>query len=195
MPFLRTIPYLRLLNNCAMKKYIPQLTILLFISLFISCAQPRQNPRELTEEQLKIDEIIWNSTFTDLDGNEVSVQDYKGKVVLIDFWETWCGPCLQVFPAMDSLRKEYKDDFAVFAVNLQDGDTPEEVQAFMEEKGYDFNFLLDTNLIGPKVISFGIPFKIFVDPDGYLIQAEVGSRGTEGDYLKAKAIIEENKQS
>ena len=170
------------------------LVSLLFISLLISsCTEPRKNPRELSDEQLKIDEIIWNSTFTDLEGNEVSIKDYKGKVVLIDFWETWCGPCLQVFPAMDSLRKEYKDDFVVLATNLQDSDTPEEVQAFKDDKKYDFNFLLDTQDVGPKVISFGIPFKIFIDPNGYLIKAEVGSNGTQGDYEKAKIIIEDNK--
>lgn len=170
------------------------LSALIVSTLVSACTEARKNPRDLSDEQLKIDEIIWNSTFTDLDGNAVSVQDYKGKVVLIDFWETWCGPCLQVFPAMDSLRKEYKDDFVVLAVNLQDSDTPEEVAEFENDKGYDFNFVLDKNEVGPKVISFGIPFKIFVDPNGYLIKAEVGSNGTEGDYLKAKTIIEDNKQ-
>jgi thiol-disulfide isomerase/thioredoxin len=166
---------------------------LLATILISACDQPRKNPRELSDEQLKIDEIIWNSTFTDIQGNQVSIQDYKGKVVLIDFWETWCGPCLQVFPAMDSLRKEYKDDFVVLATNLQDSDTPEDVKDFKDDKKYDFNFLLDTENVGPKVISFGIPFKIFIDPDGYLIKAEVGSNGTQGDYEKAKTIIEDNK--
>ena len=170
------------------------LSVALIISfLFIACSEGRKNPRDLSDEQLKIGEIVWNSTFTDLNGNAVSLKDYQGKVVLIDFWETWCGPCLQVFPAMDSLRKEYKDDFAVIAVNLQDSDTPEEVEAFKDEKGYDFDFVLDKDQVGPKVISFGIPFKIFVDPNGYLIKAEVGSSGTEGDYTKAKTIIEDNK--
>ena len=176
-----------------MKKKHLLYTALIISFLISACSETRKNPRQLNDEQLKIGEIIWNSTFTDLNGNEVSVQDYKGKVVLIDFWETWCGPCLQVFPAMDSLRKEYNDDFVVLAVNLQDSDTPEEVTAFKEDKKYDFNFVLDKNEIGPKVISFGIPFKIFVDPNGYLIKAEVGSNGTEGDYLKAKTIIEDNK--
>lgn len=173
------------------KLLLPILTVL----LFIACGETRENPRELNNELLKTGEIIYNATFTDLEGNTVSVKDYKGKVILVDFWETWCGPCLQVFPAMDSLRKEYGDDFEVFAVNLQDSDTPEEVKAFAEEKGYDFNFLLDTEEVGAKVITFGIPFKIFIDPDGYLIKAEVGSSGTKGDYLKAKTIIEDNKQS
>ncbi len=174
-----------------MKNYF-KIFVLLTVAAILACAQPRENPRDLSEEKQKIDEIIWNATFTDLEGNEVSVQDYKGKVVLIDFWETWCGPCLQVFPAMDSLRNEYGDDFVVFAVNLQDSDEAADVEEFMQEKGYDFKFLLDKNQVGPKVISFGIPFKIFIDPEGYLISAEVGSRGTEGDYQKAKAIIEEN---
>lgn len=174
-------------------KYLFLLSIFLFSTFIFSCAEnPRKNPRDLTDEQKKIDEIIWNASFTDIDGNEVSIQDFKGKVVLIDFWETWCGPCLQVFPAMDKLRKEYNDDFEVLTVNLQDSDTPEDVAAFKDEKGYDFNYLLDTNLVGPKVITFGIPFKIFVDKNGYLIKAEVGSRGTEGDYEKTKEIIEEH---
>ena len=86
-----------------------------------------------------------------------------------------------------------QDDFVVLAVNLQDSDTPEGVAAFKKERGYDFNFVLDKNEVGPKVISFGIPFKIFIDPNGYLIKAEVGSNGTAGDYLKAKTIIEDNK--
>lgn len=174
------------------KQYILS-TVLIISLLFLACSETRKNPRELSKEQLKIGEIVWNSTFTDLEGNPVSLQDYQGKVVLIDFWETWCGPCLQVFPAMDSLRKEYKNDFAVIAVNLQESDSPEDVQAFKDDKGYDFDFVLDENQVGPKVISFGIPFKIFVDPNGYLIKAEVGSNGTEGDYQKAKEIIEDNK--
>lgn len=171
------------------------LFILLGASFILSCGEVRQNPRDLSDNLKRTDEIIWNATFNDLDGNEVSLSDFKGKVVLVDFWETWCGPCLAVFPAMDSLRSEYGDDFEVLAVNLQDSDTPEDVKEFMDEKGYDFHFVLDSNKIGPEVITYGIPFKVYIDPNGYLISAEVGTAGTEGDYLKAKQIIEDNKES
>lgn len=85
-------------------------TRLFFLSLIglfitISCAdQKSQNPRQLSEANAKIEAVIQRATFQDLDGNDVTLADFEGKVLLIDFWETWCGPCLQVFPAMDALK-------------------------------------------------------------------------------------------
>ena len=68
-------------------KYTTLLLSLLLASFILSCSQEtRKNPRDLNNEQKKIDEIIWNASFSDLDGNEVSIQDYKGKVVDSDFW-------------------------------------------------------------------------------------------------------------
>lgn len=175
-----------------------KISLLLFLSAFIiSCTQEtaREHPRELNDDEKKIDEVIWKATFQDLDGNEIKISDLKGKVVLVDFWETWCGPCLQVFPAMDSLMNEYPDDFAVIAANLNNSDTIEDVQNFQNENDYDLNFVLDNNKIGDEIIQLGIPFKVFIDPEGYLISAELGSAGTEGDYQKAKKIIEDFKKS
>lgn len=175
------------------------LYLLFFISIFvIACStekSDRENPRELNAEQQQIDEVISKASFQDLEGNEVKISDLKGKVVLIDFWETWCGPCLQVFPAMDSLQNEYPDDFVVIAVNLNNSDELADVQSFKEKNKYTFSYVIDHNNIGDEVITLGIPFKVFLDPDGYLIKAETGSSGTDGDYEKAKEIIEEYKKS
>ncbi|MBO6584557.1 MAG: TlpA family protein disulfide reductase [Gracilimonas sp.] len=168
--------------------------LLIVILTIISCTDStRKNPRNLSEANQKIDEAIWNASFQDLEGNEVTVADLKGKVVLIDFWETWCGPCLQVFPAMDSLQNEYPDDFVVVAVNLNDSDTLEDVRNFKENNDYDFKYVLDVNNVGDEVITLGIPFKVFVDPQGYLIKAELGLSGS--DYQDTKEIIEQNKTS
>jgi len=183
-------------------KKISTLLLIGIATLFaISCGSNEQNdqraknPYKLSDELIKTDQVISKAVFKDQDGNNVTLADFKGKVVLIDFWESWCGPCRAVFPAMDSLRAEYSNDFAVLAVNLQDSDTPEDVENFVNEFGYDFDWLLDTNGIGPEVITYGIPFKVFVDTDGFLIKTEVGTRGPEGDYEKTKEIIEEFKKS
>jgi thiol-disulfide isomerase/thioredoxin len=179
-----------------MKNTTLSILMLSIILLASNCSQNKsQNPRPLTEEETRIESIVTRATFEGIDGNNVNLNDYKGKVVLIDFWETWCGPCLMVFPAMDSLRSIYPDDFEVLAVNLMDSDTKEDVQKFMQEKGYDFVFSLDTEGIGSKIITLGIPFKVFIDPQGYLIKAETGTRGTAGDFENAKIIIENNKKS
>jgi len=176
-----------------MTKYFLFLLISVFIIVTISCEQKAKNPRELSEEEARIEAVLQRAAFQTMDGEEVYLSDFAGKVVMIDFWETWCGPCLMVFPALDSLKKEYGDEFVVLAVNTLTADTEVDVQEFLDKNNYDFSFSLDVNDIGGEVISLGIPFKVFIDPNGFLIKAELGSSGTEGDYLKAKAIIEDNK--
>ncbi|HET8865430.1 MAG TPA: redoxin domain-containing protein [Gracilimonas sp.] len=173
-------------------------TCLTFLTIFllfiISCnTENRENPRELNAEEQNIDRAISEAVFEDLQGNEVTTSDFRGKVVLIDFWETWCGPCLQVFPAMDSLQKEYPEDFIVVAVNLNNSDTAEDVRNFKANNDYRFDYVLDVNKVGDEVITLGIPFKVFLDPQGYLIKAELGLTGN--DYEDTKEIIEQNKTS
>ena len=177
-----------------MNQYPTLVLILVSAILFSACTESdRKNPRGLTDNEQKIDQAIWNTSFEKLDGSQIKVEDFKGKVVLVDFWETWCGPCLQVFPAMDSLQNEYPDDFVVIAVNLNNSDTKEDVQNFMDNHDYNFEYVLDVNKVGDEVITLGIPFKVFLDPKGYLIKAELGLTGN--DYQDTKEIIEQNKTS
>jgi thiol-disulfide isomerase/thioredoxin len=143
-----------------------------------------QNQEDETDES-----IVQNAVFTDLDGNEVSIDEYKGKLILIDFWETWCGPCLQVFPAMQDLREEYPEKFDVLAVTVGMNEGPEEARVFAERNDYDFEFLYDENNVFQRLGGRGIPFKVFVDPDGNLVTIEMGSYGQEQDYQKAKDLI------
>lgn len=140
-------------------------------------------------DEAAIAEIIESASFTDLDGNEVSIRDYRGKVLLIDFWETWCGPCLQVFPAMQDLREEFPDRFEVLAVTLGLSEGPEEAKAFREEHEYDFHFLYDEFEVSNELGIFSIPYKIYIGPDGRLIKQEIGSSGREGDYNRTKEVI------
>lgn len=137
-------------------------------------------------------EIVQNAVFQDLDGNPVSVEDFEGKLLLIDFWESWCGPCLQVFPAMQDLREEYPDEFEVLAVTVGLSEGPEDARAFAEEHDYDFHFLYDANGIFEALGGQGIPFKAYVDPEGNVIKIEMGSYGREGDYNRTKAMIVEH---
>lgn len=135
--------------------------------------------------------VIENAGFTDLDGNSVDLDDYNGKLVLIDFWESWCGPCLQVFPAMQDLLEEHPDQFEVLAVTVGLSEGPENAREFAEENDYDFTWLYDQNGVFEELGGHGIPFKVYLDPDGELIEIEMGSRGREGDYQAAKAKIQE----
>lgn len=143
--------------------------------------------QDLSEQR----EIIANATFTDLDGNPVSIDQFEGKLVLIDFWESWCGPCLQVFPAMADLREEYPDNFEVLAVTVGIVEGPEEAKNFITENDYPFTWLYDENGVFDKLGGVGIPYKVFISPSGELLEIEMGSRGREGDYNKTEAKIQE----
>ena len=70
-------------------------------------------------------------TLESLDGGEISLSDFRGKTVIIDFWATWCPPCVRTLPTMSDVAAEYKDrGVEFFAVDI--GETPDEVRAFLE---------------------------------------------------------------
>jgi thiol-disulfide isomerase/thioredoxin len=134
-------------------------------------------------------EIMKNATFIDLEGDEVTLEDYAGKFVVVDFWETWCGPCLQVFPAMQQLTEEFPGEFQMLAVTVGMTDSIEDARTFRDERDYTFAFLFDQNDIFERFEIGSIPFKVYIGPDGEVIKAELGSRGRQGDYNTAKKLF------
>lgn len=153
----------------------------------------RQSSRE-SKPQTTAD-FVEQATFTTFDGDTVSVADYKGKVVMIDLWETWCTPCLESFPTLQKLQDEYSDDFILLAVTPGFTDTEEDARAFAEEHDYDFTYLMDSNGLHKNIGVQGIPFKVYIDAEGNFIKKSMGSYGPEQDYEKVKEIIEEHKKS
>ena len=168
---------------------------IVFFSILLTACGGESQSQSQTQSQNQDDgseeSIVENAVFTDLDGNEVTVDEFEGKLVLIDFWETWCGPCLQVFPAMQDLREEHPDKFEVLAVTVGLNEGPQEAKQFAERNDYDFTYLYDENEVFNRLGGQGIPFKIFVDPQGNLISIEMGSYGREADYEMTKELLAE----
>lgn len=174
------------------------ITLGLFFALLIGCGSsddPRQTEEKEKDEPQAEAEYVEQATFTDLEGDTVSISDFKGKVVMIDFWETWCKPCLASFPTMQKLQEEYPDDFIVLAVTPGFTDTEEDARSFAREHDYTFEYLMDTNKLHQDLGVQGIPFKVYVDAEGNFIKKAMGSYGPDEDYKKIKEIIEENKNS
>jgi thiol-disulfide isomerase/thioredoxin len=115
-------------------------------------------------------------TLQNLDGEERSLSSFEGKVVFLNFWATWCGPCVQEMPSMQTLHDELSGDgLEIVAVNLQEG--PDTVQAFVDRFGYTYPILLDRRgEVGMTYSVRGIPSTFIVAPDGRLLGMKVGYR-------------------
>ena len=135
--------------------------------------------------------VLDGATFQTLDGEPVRLSDFEGQFVVVDFWETWCSPCMEVFPAMQELEDEYGDRFTMLAVNLGKVDDLETVKEFKENNPYTFAYLIDTEQAYDRFQIPGIPFKVMVGPDGQVLKAEMGSSGRQMDYNKVKSLYEE----
>ena len=132
-------------------------------------------------------------TLADLKGQKISLSDLKGKVVLLNFWGTWCGPCKREIPDFVSLSKKHKKNgLEIIGVTLSSG-SPEKIQDFSQK--WKINYTLLTDINGNETQSVtarygqatsqpitGIPTTFIIDRDGYIRQRYVGPRSEEVFY-------------
>ncbi|MBU0579498.1 MAG: TlpA family protein disulfide reductase [Bacteroidetes bacterium] len=150
-------------------------------------------------ERLKgemINEAAPDFEINDLDGNLVKLSDYKGKVVIIDFWATWCGPCMRSFPAMQEANDNFIDDTNVQFLFINSWERVEDKIAnaknFLSQNNYTVKILMDLkNEVITKYKVAGIPTKFVVGADQNIKFKSVGFSGTNEELVKElSAMIE-----
>ncbi len=132
-------------------------------------------------------------TLNNIKGEEVSLSDYKGKVVIIDFWATWCPPCRKGIPDLISLQNEYKDNVKVIGISLDRENTKAGVPDFVDKMGINYPVVY----FNDKVINdFGgvsaIPTTFIVDQDGNIVKKIVGLYPKSEYENKIKELIKES---
>ena len=114
-----------------------------------------------------------NAEMKNLDGSTSRVADYKGKVLLLNMWATWCGPCRAEMPALVKMQDEHRDKgFEIIGLNTDDGDTKEMIDKFAQEMKLNYKLVwapTDQQAALLKISNFdGIPQSFVIDRDGKL---------------------------
>jgi cytochrome c biogenesis protein CcmG, thiol:disulfide interchange protein DsbE len=111
----------------------------------------------------------------DLDGNEVALSDFRGQVVLINFWATWCPPCRAEMPEMEMVYRSNRDDgFEILGVDQRED--IELVRSFIDERGFSWVFVLDEDFdVSREYAAYSIPRSILVDRDGTVAHIWTGA--------------------
>ena len=111
-----------------------------------------------------------------VDSKPVKLSAYKGSVVFLNFWATWCPPCLQEMPAMERLAQQMKGKpFVILAVNQ--GESQEVVKAFLKRRGFTFTLVMDeSGDIGASYIASALPTTYIIDRDGLVVGRAKGGR-------------------
>ena len=171
-----------------------------FIAAFVFNANPlaRAKPENRSLKQLFVDmgvETFPSSTsqveiqLQDLYCTDVNISDFRGKIVFLNFWATWCPTCVVEMPSMEKLHRKLKDkDFALVSISLQD--PAAEVKRFFKQNELTFTALLDST--GKTVPGFGIraiPTTLILDKTGRIVGRVMGAR--EWDSRESIAMFEQ----
>jgi thiol-disulfide isomerase/thioredoxin len=125
----------------------------------------------------------------DLNGKPVSLAEAKGKIVLLNFWATWCGPCRAEIPDLVDLQKRYADKFEIIAL-ATDEDDPDEVRRFVLQSGINYRVAMSSDAV---LRDYGgiaaLPTSFVIDPEGRIVQKHVGLNDPSIYELEVRAML------
>ena len=129
-------------------------------------------------------------TLKDMNGVDVKLASFKGKVIVLNFWATWCPPCELEIPDLVELQKSYRDDVVILGVSIDD--TPEMLLPYAQEKQMNYPVLVGRDhqdvqdAFGPM---YGIPVSVFIGRDGVIARRHSGIFSKEQFEREIKALL------
>lgn len=134
-------------------------------------------------------------TLPDLNGTRVSLADFRGKVILLNIWATWCLPCVEEMPSMEKLHREMQgEDFIILAVSIDNAGT-EVVIPFVEKHDLSFTVLVDRKATVKSLFqATGVPESIIIDQQGIILEKVIGARNWASSEILGyfRSLIQRN---
>lgn len=135
-----------------------------------------------------------------LDGDEFYLSDFRGKVVMLNFWGTWCPPCRKEIPDLVNLQEKYnKDGLEIVGITINSG-SASDIQKFVNEKNINYTILTDFNNSETQQVTFligqtigqqitSIPTTLVIDREGYIVKGYLGPRTEDVFYNDLKEYL------
>jgi peroxiredoxin len=128
-------------------------------------------------------------TLPDVHGNSFHLSDFRGQVVLVNFWATWCHPCRAEMPSMEALYQSYQHKGLTVLAISSDRQGPEAVASFVRDNTLTFPVLLDPeNIVGTHLQVRGIPTSYLLDKQGHITGMELGAKNWHS--AKIRQLVE-----
>ena len=128
-------------------------------------------------------------TLADLDGKPISLAALRGKVVFVNFWATWCGPCQAEIPDLIALQQKYKDQFVVVGLS-QDEAPPAKVKVFADGMKINYPVAMSQPALEAKFGGvFGLPTSFVLDTKGRIVQKHIGLRNPQIYEMEIRALL------
>ena len=158
--------------------------LLISLLLWSGCAS---TPKGLKSSQNK--KVVGDFSLRDLKGHKVSFRDFGGKVVLLSFWATWCGPCHTEFPLLQEVWERHRSkDFELVSICVDPADTENEVRQMVRRYRYRFPVLMDqeTEVANRFNPTMDLPYSVLIDKDGRIVFVHQGYRIGDEEILEMK---------
>jgi thiol-disulfide isomerase/thioredoxin len=129
-------------------------------------------------------------TLKDMDGADVQLASFKGKVIVLNFWATWCGPCKAEIPSLVELQTQYRDDLVVLGFSVDD--TPDKMKPYAAEYKINYPLLVGNgredvqDAYGPL---WGIPVSVIIDREGKIAKKHSGIASKEQFEREIKLLL------
>ena len=155
------------------------IVFLAITTLLVVWSLKQNNPSFQSANQVPIRVGLPAPDFTlpGLDGKKVSLSDYRGKVVFVNIWATWCPPCVEEMPSMQNLYQKLKsENFEIMAVSI-DSQGAKVVAPFMKKYKLTFPALIDSMGTSKRIYkTTGVPESYIIDKDGIIVEKTIGPR-------------------
>jgi len=170
------------------------LVLLIVVSVNTFCVDKNESNTKSKKAEVAIVKFDENKApdfaLKSSDGKTVKLSDYKGKVVIIDFWATWCPPCRKGIPDLISIQNEYKKDVVIVGISLDGEKTLKDVPGFVKSYGINYPIVYgDDKVVAAYGGIEGIPTAFIVDKKGNVVDKHVGLVPKDTYINKIKELL------